>query len=179
MIRLASWTSNPAVSIGGWISNPAARSVVDENWESSTIGFYLIKRPFPDQSISKKENPSNKRQHRLLFTTRRPFKHPSSKMSANHIKVVFGTAGALFTEATAPEIYRELLKNGVTTLDTAQLYEGKEEVIGNTSGGDSFVIDSKEMGGFNPKTATKQTVLQRGKESMEKLKAKQVSMAGE
>lgn len=96
-------------------------------------------------------------------------------MSTESIKVVFGTAGALFTDDNAPEIYKALEAGGCKTLDTAQLYEGKEAVIGRTGGAKKFVVDTKEFGGFVAKSATKETVIQRGEESMKKLGTDQVS----
>lgn len=91
------------------------------------------------------------------------------------IKVVFGTAGALFTDETAPEIYQILQDGGCKTLDTAQLYQGKEEVIGRTGGAQKFTVDTKEVGGFDAKSATKDTVVQRGEESIKKLGTDKVS----
>lgn len=95
-------------------------------------------------------------------------------MSQDSIKVVFGTAGALFTDDTAPEIYKILQDGGVKTLDTAQLYQGKEEVIGRTEGAKKFIVDTKEFGGFKAKTATKDGVIQRGQESIKSLATDQV-----
>ena len=95
-------------------------------------------------------------------------------MAAKSIKVVFGTAGEFFTKETAAEVYDVLRENDVHTLDTAQLYEGKEEIIGLTEGAKRFTIDSKEMGGFRPKTATRDKVVQRGKDSLAKIGTAQV-----
>ena len=61
------------------------------------------------------------------------------------------------------------------TLDTAQLYEGKEAVIGRTGGAKKFVIDTKDVGGFKAKTSYKDAVVKRGEESIEKLGTDQVS----
>lgn len=99
-------------------------------------------------------------------------------MSQESIKVVFGTASGLFTDENAPEIYKALQDGGCKTLDTAQLYEGKEEVIGRTGGASKFIIDTKEFGGFKAKSATKDNVIQRGEESLQKLKTDQVCLAG-
>ena len=98
----------------------------------------------------------------------------NNKMSKDSIKVVFGTAGALFNDDNAPEIYKALEAGGCGVLDTAQLYSGKEEVIGRTGGAKRFVIDTKEIGGFQAKSATKDTVIQRGEESIKKLGTFQV-----
>lgn len=95
-------------------------------------------------------------------------------MSKESIKVVFGTAGALFNDDNAPEIYKALEEGGCGVLDTAQLYTGKEEVIGRTGGAKRFVIDTKDVGGFEAKSATKDTVIKRGEESIKKLGTDQV-----
>lgn len=97
-------------------------------------------------------------------------------MSQQSIKVVFGTAGQLFTDENAPEIYSILEQNGCKNLDTAQLYEGKEAVIGRTGGAKKFIVDTKEFGGFKSKQATKDGIVSRGAESMEKLGTDQVCL---
>ena len=97
-------------------------------------------------------------------------------MSRKPIKVIFGTAGALFTDDTAEPIYKLLQQYGCGNLDTAQLYKGKEEVIGRTGGASKFVIDTKELCGFVPKTATKDNVIQRGEESLKQMETKQVDI---
>jgi len=95
-------------------------------------------------------------------------------MSKESIKVAFGTAGALFTDENAPEIYKVLEEGGCKILDTAQLYSGKEEVIGRTGGAKKFIVDTKDVGGFVAKSATKDTIVQRGEESIKKLDTDQV-----
>jgi len=97
-------------------------------------------------------------------------------MSQQSIKVVYGTAGALFTDENAPEIYKILEENGCKNVDTAQLYEGKEAVIGRTGGAKRFIVDTKEFGGFKAKMATKDGIVKRGQESMEKLATDQVDI---
>ena len=97
-------------------------------------------------------------------------------MSRESIKVVFGTAGALFTDENAAAIYKALEDGGCKVLDTAQLYEGKEALIGRTGGAKRFVVDTKEFGGFVARSANKAKVIERGEDSIQKLGTDQVCL---
>jgi aflatoxin B1 aldehyde reductase len=86
--------------------------------------------------------------------------HPS-KMS--QIKIVFGGAslnprGAFKDEQTVGELFSALHKAGVTTIDTARLYTGSEETIGQQPLRTSFTIDTKIKGGFEPGSASKERI---------------------
>ncbi len=101
-------------------------------------------------------------------------------MSSEGIKVVFGAASIANREPWISADYNEkafqiLLKHGANTLDSAQLYGESEKGIGELHAGDRFIIDTKWKGGWQPGWATKENIVTSAKESIEKLKVKQVS----
>jgi len=102
-------------------------------------------------------------------------------MSSEGIKVVFGAAAIATREPWIAPDYSEkafqvLLKHGVNTLDSAQLYGNSEKGIGELNAGDRFIIDTKWKGGWQPGWATKENIVTSAKESIEKLKVKQVDI---
>jgi len=96
------------------------------------------------------------------------------------IKRVFGgaqlRAGGSYDSIEALEEMMAVLKeNDVSTIDTAQLYGESEEKLGSVKAGEQFTIDTKATGGFVAGSGTKEGIIGRAKESLEKLKVKQVS----
>ncbi|KAJ4411432.1 hypothetical protein N0V91_001216 [Didymella pomorum] len=96
------------------------------------------------------------------------------------VKTVFGggsfmqgALGAFSTKEKAAEAIDSLLAAGVTTIDTARIYPGSEEQIGQQEKRTSFTIDTKVPGGFVPGTAHKDTIVAHAKEALEKVNIKQ------
>jgi aryl-alcohol dehydrogenase-like predicted oxidoreductase len=101
-------------------------------------------------------------------------------MASQGLKVVFGAASIGNREPWIETSYNEkafdiLLKHGVNTLDSAQLYGESEKRLGELNAGEKFIIDTKWMGGWQPGWATKENIINSAKSSIEKLKVKQVS----
>ncbi|KAF2246208.1 aflatoxin B1 aldehyde reductase member 2 [Trematosphaeria pertusa] len=89
------------------------------------------------------------------------------------IKAVFGGAalnphGAFSTDAAVQEAFALLKREGVTTLDTARLYPGSEETIGRSPGHESFIIDTKLLGGFGPGSLKRDAVLADAQDSLKR-----------
>ncbi|ETI27209.1 hypothetical protein G647_09892 [Cladophialophora carrionii CBS 160.54] len=102
-------------------------------------------------------------------------------MASQGIKVVFGAASIGNREPWIEKEYLEkafdiLLKHGVNTLDSAQLYGESEKRLGELNAGDKFIIDTKWLGGWQPGWATKENIVNTAKSSVEKLKVKQVDI---
>lgn len=102
-------------------------------------------------------------------------------MSGLPFKVIFGTAGFGRTEKYSKNedvqpIFDALDKEGITQLDTAQLYGNSETYIGQVKGGDKYGIDTKWFGGFKQGTATKDGVIESAKDSIKKLGVKKVDI---
>lgn len=92
------------------------------------------------------------------------------------LPVVFGGAGIgpprTFNNAEkVAELYDVLEKGGVKIIDSAQLYEGSEQMIGETNGGSRFTIDTKWKGGFGGVLNNKE-IVESAKESIKLLKVK-------
>lgn len=90
------------------------------------------------------------------------------------IKIVYGGAtiqdGRAFGTAEGlKEVMKMLKDNGVTTIDTAQIYGESETIIGQAKAGSSFTIDTKAAGGFKAGTATKDGITNGAKESLKKI----------
>lgn len=69
------------------------------------------------------------------------------------ITPIFGgaslTTSAGYHDASKVEaIFATLLKHGVTTIDSAQLYEDNETVLGKNGARERFTLDTKLLGGF-------------------------------
>ena len=85
--------------------------------------------------------------------------------------------GRVFSEASALNAALSILDSyHVTTVDTAQLYGQSEAILGSVNAGDRFTIDTKWRGGFAAGSSTKETIIATAKESLERLKMKQVDI---
>ncbi|KAJ4333436.1 hypothetical protein N0V87_007632 [Didymella glomerata] len=84
-----------------------------------------------------------------------------------------GALGAFNTKEKTAEAMDTLLAAGVTTIDTARIYPGSEEQIGQQEKRTQFTIDTKVPGGFVPGTAHKDTIVAHAKEALEKVNIKQ------
>jgi aflatoxin B1 aldehyde reductase len=84
-----------------------------------------------------------------------------------------GALGAFNTKEKTAEAMDTLLAAGVTTIDTARIYPGSEEQIGQQEKRTQFTIDTKVPGGFAPGTAHKDTIVAHAKEALEKVNIKQ------
>lgn len=93
------------------------------------------------------------------------------------IKVVFGGAAINPQKYTSAEQVEELLqllkKEGVSTIDTARLYQGSEELIGSAASHGDFIIDTKVLGGFKPGSVTKNAVVSDVQNSLDRVKIDQ------
>ena len=85
--------------------------------------------------------------------------------------------GRVFSEASALNAALSILDSyHVTTVDTAQLYGQSEAILGSVNAGDRFTIDTKWRGGFAAGSSTKETIIATAKESLERLKMRQVDI---
>jgi aflatoxin B1 aldehyde reductase len=104
--------------------------------------------------------------------------------TSNGIKIVYG-AGGLSSRVAArlppdvglhdytKQVLDILEKEGISTLDTAEIYTGSEDEIGYHGAAKLFTIDTKLPGGFG-KSRSKDEIIAGGKASLERLKTKQV-----
>lgn len=109
--------------------------------------------------------------------------------TSNGITIIYGAAGlspALVKDipsetpeavhAYTKQILDLLEKDGISTLDTAEGYEGSEAEIGFHGASDRFIVDTKLVSGFGPERTKEETVAA-AKASLEKLKTKQVRIS--
>jgi len=87
---------------------------------------------------------------------------------------MIGTERAFKDEKAMEEVMKVLESEGVKIIDTAQLYEGSEALLGKVSAWKRFIIDTKATGGFKPGSTKKDALVSAAKESMERLGAKKV-----
>jgi aflatoxin B1 aldehyde reductase len=103
---------------------------------------------------------------------------------SNGLKLIYGAGGLspAFVSPLEPNVEfhdhtkqtLELLeKEGISNLDTAEIYPGSEEEIGYHGAADRFTVDTKLPGGFGD-PRQKDAIVAGGKASLEKLKTKQV-----
>ncbi|KAI8816307.1 NADP-dependent oxidoreductase domain-containing protein [Fimicolochytrium jonesii] len=103
------------------------------------------------------------------------------------VKIVYGGAAfwgtsafngpdSITTVAEVVEVLDALEELGVKNIDTAEIYGKSEELLGEAGAAKRFVIDTKIGAGFKPEPATKDGVIQAGKESLKKLKTEQVDI---
>lgn len=89
-------------------------------------------------------------------------------------RLVFGTANfdkgnAFPTAEQAAEVLNAVEKVGIKQLDTAQLYGISEEILGKLKAPSRFTIDTKHIGGWVSGQSTRERVVERGLESLQKL----------
>lgn len=98
-------------------------------------------------------------------------------MSDQGIKIVFGGA-SIGTQYEGEEVIKGLLDKlvslNVSTIDTAQLYGESEALLGQCGAGERFTLDTKAPGGFDPGSGTEEAIVEKGLESLKKLKVDQV-----
>lgn len=85
------------------------------------------------------------------------------------IKIVFGGGGFISGSKLsndASTAMATLLREGVTTIDTARLYPGSEAAIGQQPSRTSFTIDTKIKGGFAPGSAAKDAIIRDAQDSL-------------
>ncbi|KAF2668716.1 aldehyde reductase [Microthyrium microscopicum] len=103
--------------------------------------------------------------------------------TSNGIKIIYG-GGGLSSILAAPEGYDSfhdyskailaiLEKEGISTLDTAEIYPGSEEEIAYNKATERFTVDTKLPGGFG-ESRTKDQIIAGGKGNLERLQTKQV-----
>jgi aflatoxin B1 aldehyde reductase len=102
--------------------------------------------------------------------------------SPNGIKIIFGAGGygtyleslGVDGHALAREQLAVLLEEGVTTIDTAELYEGSEAELAYQEAPKRFTIHSKVKGGFAP-GRDKDAIVEAGEGCLGRLGTTQVS----
>lgn len=98
-------------------------------------------------------------------------------MANNGVKIVCGL-NVLLSDSTTIEQTREWLdvleKEGIDTIDTAQVYGPSERLLGEAGASSRFIIDTKHCGGAIPGQSTMERVIARGLESIENLKTDSV-----
>ena len=96
------------------------------------------------------------------------------------IKAVFGAGafphGPFAEDSVVSEAFTILERVGVTTLDSARLYQGSEVASGKQPARERFTIDTKLLGGFGPGNVTKEAVLRDVQDSLARLKVPQVDV---
>ncbi|KAK4939964.1 hypothetical protein LTR10_019816 [Elasticomyces elasticus] len=102
-------------------------------------------------------------------------------MSSQPIKVIYGTANIGNEERWKSSDYvNEAFKirqtHDVKDLDTAQLFGGSQQKLGELKAGDKFSIDTKWLNGWKPGSGNKDNILSSAKESISKLGVKQVDV---
>ncbi|KAH7303914.1 putative oxidoreductase [Stachybotrys elegans] len=103
--------------------------------------------------------------------------------ASNGINIIFGAAGygenmesmGLDSHAIAQEQLQVLADEGITTLDTAELYQGSEAELAYQKAPERFVIHTKLKGGFAP-GRDKAAIIAAGEESLRLLKVDQVDV---
>jgi aflatoxin B1 aldehyde reductase len=93
--------------------------------------------------------------------------------------IVFGAAsfseGSSHPTATAvEEVLQALNQEGITTIDTAQIYGTSEQLLGETKAASRFVVDTKHCGGFAAGQSTKDKVIAGAEESLKRLQTDKV-----
>ena len=98
---------------------------------------------------------------------------------SNAVKTVFG-GGNFGNHVTSIEDTKTFLDKlravGITTIDTAQAYPNSEQLLGDVGARHNFTLDTKQLGGNGAGLLTEAKILERGKESLEKLQVKQVDV---
>jgi aflatoxin B1 aldehyde reductase len=96
------------------------------------------------------------------------------------VKIVFGGASFMdtgtlgtYSKEQITEAMDLLLDNGVTTIDTARLYQGSEAALGGQQKRTQFSIDTKVPGGFVPGSARKELIVEHAKEALQKVNIEQ------
>jgi aflatoxin B1 aldehyde reductase len=94
------------------------------------------------------------------------------------VKIIFGGAGlsntAHFkTTESRAQVLDVLLKHGITTIDTARLYQGSEVAIGELEKRTQFTIDTKLVGGFAPGNVSYDSVIKDIPDSLSRVGIKQ------
>lgn len=99
-------------------------------------------------------------------------------MASDGVKIIFGAGQLAWPPYTDKEYTKKALDilqaHNVHNLDSAQLYEGSEKMLGELNAGDRFSIDTKWMGEYAPGGATKEYIITSAKKSIETLGVKQV-----
>jgi aryl-alcohol dehydrogenase-like predicted oxidoreductase len=102
-------------------------------------------------------------------------------MTSTPVKIVFGGSAFSpnkgFTVEKTIEVLNYLSSKGIKTIDTAEIYAGSEELLGEAGAVSlGFDIDTKVGAGGSPVPATKENVIRSGEVSLSKLKTKQVDV---
>lgn len=97
-----------------------------------------------------------------------------------NLTIVFGAAGfneqgSQRTAVEVEEVLQVLKQEGITTIDTAQIYGSSEQLLGQANAAAHFVIDTKHCGGFAPDNSKKEKVIAGAEESLKKLQTDKVS----
>lgn len=90
------------------------------------------------------------------------------------VKILFGTAAfGVLPAATNQEFLDVLIRNNVVDLDTAHIYEGSEEALGEYDAPSKFVIHTKTPG-FRPGCLSRDSILNAAEKTFDALKTESV-----
>jgi aflatoxin B1 aldehyde reductase len=100
--------------------------------------------------------------------------------ATSNLTIVFGAAtfnehGSQRTVVEVEEILQVLKQEGITQIDTAQIYGSSEQLLGQANAAAHFFVDTKHCGGFAPGNSTKEKVIAGAEESLRKLQVEKVS----
>lgn len=94
-------------------------------------------------------------------------------MSGSELKLAVGTAGFPGAEKLQPAL-DAIKAAGIKEIDTAEAYGNNEEDLGSVGAADTFIISTKNPGGWHP--GALKEIPSRFNASLEKLKTKQVDI---
>lgn len=94
--------------------------------------------------------------------------------TTNNVKIIFGGAAFTtqngFTAEKVSEVLSWLEKEGITTIDSSEIYGNSEELLGAANAaGKGFAIDTKIGGGLLPVESSGERVVKAAEESLRKL----------
>lgn len=94
----------------------------------------------------------------------------------SHIQIVMGGGASLTMNPDPPGLLNILEEEGVQKIDTARIYGKSEEILGELGAASRFIIDTKAPGGWTPGSLKPDVLIANAKESLERLKTKQVDI---
>lgn len=95
----------------------------------------------------------------------------------NNVKIVYGGFFVKYrghTVETVEEVLQYLEKEGIQTIDTAEIYGESEEFLGMAGAATRFTIDTKFSGGLSRLEPTEENIVKSCEDSLKKLKTNSV-----
>ena len=98
-------------------------------------------------------------------------------MASVDVKLVWGATGLWAATPELTETWIQLMQDlKITDIDTAQNYGKSEQLLGQVGAPSRFLVDTKVSESMGPTVTAGDVVVKSGKESLEKLRAKSVSL---